>query len=318
MKIVLDHCTGFINRCADCRIGRHGECPWMQQYKTAAEKYKVQENEVFEQRLLRLYKYSETDSCDEQRSLDFFISELETRLNHAEIPNSYDGLCSLLSRLRQLSMRCKRFPKALHSLLGDLVGACCDRCLARIDFHYLSNGLNIIDFLSDSFPEYRRKEVFSNLTYSPFFVTQAIKHAQWLSKEEMEILGILIPPRNEELGLGISMSDLADREKQEAERLQILPEEHLRFLIPYLDVLVENHYCDKNYYWINSDHEGGHAYTEAAWVVYMLYQRNTKLVQYKVGEFMGIKRITNYRNRVPDDAPYKNTFRILFRDLPFD
>ena len=77
MKIVLDHCTGFINRCADCKIGRHGECPWMQQYKTAAEKYKVQENEVFEQRLLRLYKYSETDSCDEQRSLDFFYPSLK-------------------------------------------------------------------------------------------------------------------------------------------------------------------------------------------------------------------------------------------------
>ncbi|MBQ9660773.1 MAG: hypothetical protein IJV37_05860 [Bacteroidales bacterium] len=320
MKTVLNHLVDYINQCAGCRMGRHGECPWMQQYLSAVETREEVNNETCEQRILRLFDFVEAEACDEQRSFDWFISEMEIRLNNADVPNSYRGLCVLLSVLRQHWMRRARFSKAIKPLLGDMVGAGCCRCLAKIDYVYLSNGYDIIDLLVDSFPEYSRLKIFENLTYSPFFIEQAIKHAQRLSKEEMEILGILIPPCNEELGLGISMSDIADQQIQDVRRLQILPEEHLRFLTPYLEVLVEKHYCDKDYRWINSDHEGGHAYTEAAWVVYMLFQNNTKLVQYKVGEFLGIKRITNYRNRVPDDAPYKNTFRRLFREanLPFD
>lgn len=320
MKVVLDYLTDYVNRCSSCKLGRSGECSWMKQYKDAAEKIVFKGDETSESRIITLSGIIATEACEEQLSFDEYVSGADTLLTGAEIPTTYDGLRRFFSGLRSLSLRRNRFSKQLLPLLGDLVGVGCEHCLAQIDYAYLTWGFDIEKMLVDAFPSYRRSDIFENCNYSPLFVSQAVKHADALGLDEMEILGTLMPQGRDDLGIGIPLASLPGGKEPISAVDSILPEEQLIFLRPYLKALAEKGYCDENYQWINTKKTGGHAYTQAAWIIHVLAQMNTDLIQYKVGAFMGIQNLCNYFGRVTEVAPYKETIRRLFREaeLPFE
>lgn len=285
MKVVLDYLTDYVNRCSSCKLGRCGECSWMKQYKDAAEKIVFKGDETSESRIITLSGIIATEACEEQLSFDEYVSGADTLLTGAEIPTTYDGLRRFFSGLRSLSLRRNRFSKQLLPLLGDLVGVGCEHCLAQIDYAYLTWGFDIEKML-----------------------------------DEMEILGTLMPQGRDDLGIGIPLASLPGGKEPISAVDSILPEEQLIFLRPYLKALAEKGYCDENYQWINTKKTGGHAYTQAAWIIHVLAQMNTDLIQYKVGAFMGIQNLCNYFGRVTEVAPYKETIRRLFREaeLPFE
>ena len=320
MEVALNYLTEFVNKCAGCLLGRRGECPWMEQYRAAAQTFPFQGGETFENRVITLSGIISEDSCEMQHSFDVYVSRTDMLLAGAEIPVTYDGLRTFFSRLRQLSLRRKRFPKPLLPLLGDLTGVGCEHCLAQIDYTYLTWGFDIETILVDAFPSYCRAEVFENCNYPFPFVSQAIKHAKRLDVEEMEILGTLLPQHREDLGIGIPVSYLLGKSEAQGGNNTVLPDDLFQFVLPYLHVLIENKYCDETFRWISTKQKDGHAYTQAAWIVQVLSRQNTKLVQYKLGELLGIRHISIYSGRVPEDAPYKEPIRRMFRgaSLPFD
>ena len=91
-------------------------------------------------------------------------------------------------------------------------------------------------------------------------------------------------------------------------------------VMPYLAVLVENGYCRTDYYWISAREDGGHAYSQAAWIIQRLVRLFPEIRQYKLGLLFGIKNISSYTSREEEDSPFKAPIRNMFKKagLEFD
>ena len=81
MKKVIEYLTGFVDRCAACKGGRRGDCPWMKRYKAEAAKYLFEMDETYEGRATILYGNA-GEPCDDQLSFDEFVAGVDIHLTN--------------------------------------------------------------------------------------------------------------------------------------------------------------------------------------------------------------------------------------------
>lgn len=302
MQKALDYLSGFIDTCADCKIGRKGNCEWFSQYRSAAAEQQPIKTTTAEQRLVMLYGLA-GEPCDKQQSFDVFVARLDGFLADAGNPSTYPALVAFLSELARVESRRKRFPKALLPLLPDLLTTGREHCLAHIDFAFLNRGIDLEPLLLDFFPEYQRSDVLENCCYPPSLVQRLIKHAVKMNMDEIEGgLKVFIPV----MGIG--------EDSQHKTDLAILSEKEQSVVLPYLATLVNKGYCRGDYTWRNTTEEGGHSNTQAAWIIRQIWlATGQSFAQYKLGKVMGINSIHSYGQRVKEVEPYKESIRKLFR-----
>lgn len=313
MKTVITYITEFVNRCSTCRTGCTGQCAWMKSYRSEADGTGHDVQPTSEERVLASYG-SAGEPCDVQLSFDGFVTGLDTRLAGASVPATYAGLTDCLSMMSRLWARSKRFSRNLLPLLADFLGTGIEHCLAHIDYTYLNWGFDIEALLLAFFPAYHRIEFLANCNYPPIVVQQVVSHATVLSIVDMEILNILMPDHSEDFGIGIPNASSCDSSLLEPTGKETLPDSQMQKIIPFLAVLVDKGYCRPDYHWISSREDGGHAYSQAAWIIQRLSRIFPDIRQYKLGLLMGIKNINSYSSRVEEDSPFKVPILQMFRE----
>jgi len=304
METVVNYLMMFADQCAQCKEGRKGLCAWMKNYRSESAKYNVQEKDTFEQRATACFAGA-GEPCDDQMSFDEFVSCVDIYLTNAMIPTSYRSLVETLSLLAQLSKRSSRFSRQLLPLLADFLGTGIEHCLAHIDYTYLNWGFDIEALLFAFFPAYQRMVLLTNCNYPLVVVQRAVSHSTALSIGDMEVLNILMPDHSEDFGIGIPNSSTCDSSMQEPTGKETLPDSQMQKITPFLTVLVEKGYCRPDYHWISTREDGGHAYTQAAWIIQRLSRMFPDIRQYKLGLLMGIKNINSYSSRIEEDSPFK-------------
>lgn len=285
----------------------------MKNYRSEAVKNNVENEGTSERRVVICYPGA-GEPCDRQLTFDEFVSDLDVLLANSTVPNGYSGLLSFLSSLSRLGARSKRFSRRLLPLLPDFLGTGIEHCLACVDSTYLNWGFDIEPMLLAFFPGYHRMEVFANCNLPLSIMQMAMRHSTLLSVDEMEVFGILIPEDSEGLSLCNIESSYHEPEKGAVQCEEPLPAEQIDKLSPYLAVLVEKGYCREDNHWISTREDGGHAYTQAAWITQRLVRIFPEIRQYKLGQLLGIRNINSYTSRVDEDAPFKEPIRRMFRE----
>ena len=318
METVLNYLMMFADQCSGCKEGRKGLCAWMKNYRSESANIVCEEARTSEQQAIACYAGA-GEPCDDQMSFDEFVSGIDIYLANAMIPTSYQGLVEFLSALSRLKARSNRFSRQLLPLLSDFLGTGIEHCLAHIDYSYLNWGLNIEPLLLTFFPGYQRMEVLGNRNYPPVIIQQILRHTTVLGVDEMETLGILMPTNSEDFGIGIPNPTSRDMKTPGSSGKASLTDEQMQKVSPYLEVLVNNGYCHEDYHWVSTREDGGHAYTQAAWIIQRLARLFPGIQQYKLGLLLGIKNISSYTSRVEEDSPFKAPIRKMFEkvELPW-
>lgn len=181
MERAIEFITSFLSQCSECKLGQQGNCEFLllNNRTPSPDNNPYMEDDIMflsnEQRAFRI-AHMRGNPCDDQMVFEQYLRKLEEHLEKAIIPSVNTDLLRLIAKIFRLNSLVKRGSDAYYVAFNDITDASIDKCLGRIDYHYLELGVDIECAIKSVSTNYSRKEALEGM-YPMQFVESYIRRA---------------------------------------------------------------------------------------------------------------------------------------------
>ena len=189
MEKAIETITKFLSQCNSCKWGREGNCEFLLFDKKipSPENNPFLEDDVMdlstEQRAFKFANHR-GEPCEEQLGFEHFLRILEEQLEEAKIPSNSTELLRLIGKINRINSIILRSSDIIYASFCDIAQASIDKCLARIDYHFLEKNIDIEHVIKSVSSDYRRIESLESM-YPSLIVKSYIKNAFKLEIQDL-------------------------------------------------------------------------------------------------------------------------------------
>ena len=181
MEKAIEFITSFLSQCSECKWGLQGNCEFLliNKGKPSPENNPYMQDDIMtltnEQRAFRI-AHLRGNPCEEQMVFEQYLRKLDEHLEDARIPSFSSAVLRLIAKIYRLNTLVKRGSDMFYMAFNDITDASIDRCLARIDYHFLEQGVDIESAIKSVSSNYSRREAFEGM-YPKLIVENYIRQA---------------------------------------------------------------------------------------------------------------------------------------------
>lgn len=225
---------------------------------------------------------SPEEDCD-QISFDDMMEKVDEITASATMPDTTKDLLAFFRKISQLRRRLSRIPIECRDPFDAPIRAIIDRALAALDYHFLTIGLDILDFIHDDNSGYDRQRLLRRDNIDSVIHVLTARAHKLTAEEVVAYKGSFKDYKPQKPD--------ADKSPQPKETKKSSLPDNLLTAKPYLDALQKAGYLDRNYRWT---HKEGTTNYHAGWASKIIVHNCPGVTHQCLSQLIGVSSLSSY------------------------